>query len=371
MRVLVTTNAAVGHFLPMASTVAALVAAGHDVRVGCPESFEAFVHSAGFATMGCEERDVEISVPPPPEDRDGRLIWAVTLSWPSDCRPWVDSLLQQARQWRPDLVMVEPVEHAGRIVAAALGLPLVVHGWGFTLPAPVEDAAADGLLDLYERVSAPPPVPVLTADLGPSAVQARDAGPARRYRYRPFSVPGQPLPPPRTGKRRVLVTLGTYANPKAAALIRTVVAAAVDNDAEVVAVLGNDDRGSAETFPPGTTVLPWVDMPAAVASCDLVVHHGGAGTSWTTLSAGKPAVLLPQAGDQYRNAELLTAAGAALTCSSDQLDDITASIDAGSSRRDLADQAGRIARDNAALPDISELAGDVAALVGSEQHAGR
>jgi UDP:flavonoid glycosyltransferase YjiC (YdhE family) len=37
MRILVTTNAAVGHFLPMAATVAELVAIGHEVRIGCPK----------------------------------------------------------------------------------------------------------------------------------------------------------------------------------------------------------------------------------------------------------------------------------------------------------------------------------------------
>jgi UDP:flavonoid glycosyltransferase YjiC (YdhE family) len=365
MRILVTTNAAVGHFLPMAATVAELVAAGHDVRVGCPESFAAFVRSAGFDALACAERDVAIFVPPPPDDRDGRLTWAITLSWPSDCRPWVDSLLQQARQWRPDVVMVEPVEHAGRIVAAALDVPLVVHGWGFTLPAYVEDAASSGLLDLYEGVSAPPPAPALVADLGPPTVQARDAGPATRFGYRPFSVPGQPLPPPRTGKPRVLVTLGTYTNPRAAALIRTVVAAAAAHGTDVVAVLGNDDRGSATTFPPGTTALQWVDMPAAVASCDLVVHHGGAGTSWVALSAGKPAVVLPQAGDQYRNAGILSAAGAALTCPSDAADDLTAAIGRGLASSDLAEQAAVIARDNAALPTVKDLAQQIATLGGS------
>jgi UDP:flavonoid glycosyltransferase YjiC (YdhE family) len=364
VRILVTTNAAVGHFLPMAPTVAELVALGHEVRVGCPESFEPFVRKAGFDALGCAEIDVALPTSPPlaADDRAGRLMWAVTVSWPSDSRPWVDSLLRQAEQWRPDLVMVEPVEHAGRIVAAALGVPLVVQGWGFTLPEPVEGLAAAGISDLYERVGTSPPTPALVADLGPAAVQAPDAAPVQRFRYRPFSVAGHPVPPVRTGKRRVLVTLGTYANPRAASLIRTAVAAALENDVDVIAVLGNDDRGAAETFPPGVTALRWVDMSAAVAGCDLVVHHGGAGTSWTTLSSGKPAVVLPQAGDQFRNAEILSAAGAALVCSSDALGDVAATIGRGLGSSELAARAARVAHDNAALPNVTELARHVAAL---------
>ena len=364
LRILVTTNAAVGHFLPMAATVAQLVASRHEVRVGCPKSFERFVRSAGFETLGCEETGVSMPVPPPPsaDDPDARLIWAVTLSWPSDSRSWVESLLLQAQQWRPDLVIVEPVEHAGQIVAGALALPLVVHGWGFTLPAFVDGLAPSGLADLYQHVSATPPTPALVADLGPATVQAADAGPAQRYGYRPFSVPGNPLPPPRTGKRRVLITLGTAANAGAASVIRTAVVAALERGADVLAVLGTDDRGSREMFPPEATVLEWVDMPAAMADCDLVVHHGGAGTSWTALSCGKPAVVLPQAGDQFRNAEILSAAGAALVCRSQTRGAVAAAVAQGLDRRTLRERVALIAHDNAALPDVAELAHRIAAL---------
>jgi len=51
MRILVTTNAAIGHFLPMAATVAELAASGHEVRIGCPLSFEPFVRG-GIRSIG-------------------------------------------------------------------------------------------------------------------------------------------------------------------------------------------------------------------------------------------------------------------------------------------------------------------------------
>lgn len=363
MRILVTTNAAIGHFLPMAATIEALVADGHDVRVACPASFAPFVGRTGFEAIACEEIEVALPAPPGPSaDEHERLTWAVTISWPSDCRTWLDSLLRATRDWRPDVVLVEPVEHGGRIVAAMLGVPLVVHGWGFTLPADVEARAAEGIQDLYERVSATRAAPALVADLGPAAVQAPDAGPAQRYLYRPFAVPGDPLPPARTADRRVLVTLGTYANPYAASVIRAAVDAALDNGADVIAVLGNDDRGTRDSFPAHVTALDWVDMPAAMAGCDLAVHHGGAGTSWTALSTGTPAVVLPQSGDQFRNAEIIAAAGAAAVCSSPDAGDIAASIAKALDEPSLAETAASIARANAALPDVAELAADIARL---------
>jgi UDP:flavonoid glycosyltransferase YjiC (YdhE family) len=135
----------------------------------------------------------------------------------------------------------------------------------------------------------------------------------------------------------VLISLGTYANAGVASLIRMAVAAALDRGADVVAVLGNDDRGPRETFPPAATTLEWVDMPAAMAGCDLVVHHRGAGTSWTALSCGKPAVVLPQAGDQFRNAEILSAAGVALVCPSQNRADVAAAVAHGLDRSTLTE----------------------------------
>jgi UDP:flavonoid glycosyltransferase YjiC (YdhE family) len=362
MRILVTTNAAIGHFLPMAPTIAELVACGHEVRVGCPESFEPFVRRAGFAASACRETEVTApNVPALPDGADERLSWAITRSWPADCRTWVDALLDTARQWRPDVMIAEPVEHAGRVVAAALGLPLVVHGWGFTLPAGTDELAAAGIADLYDRVSAAPTPPALVADLGPDGVQATDSPSVPRYTYRPFAVPGQPIPPPTSGKRRVLVTLGTYPSPSAATAIRAASSAALESGAEVIAVLGNADRGSREAFPRNVTVLEWVDMAAAVAGSDLIVHHGGAGTSWTALSHGKPAVVMPHGGDQFRNAAILSGAGVALVVSPHDAQNLSAAIARGLDDAELRTRATAVARENAAMPDIAALAKEISA----------
>ncbi|MEU5671188.1 nucleotide disphospho-sugar-binding domain-containing protein, partial [Micromonospora sp. NPDC047753] len=45
---------------------------------------------------------------------------------------------------------------------------------------------------------------------------------------------------------------------------------------------------------------------------DVVVHHGGSGTTLGALAAGVPQLLLPQGADQFANAEALTAAGVGL-----------------------------------------------------------
>ena len=339
--------------------------AGNDVLVGVPVSFAEAVHKAGFQVAACVERHVTWSVPEAPSrvDREDRLVWAVTQSWPNVARSWVDALLDRARGWGPDVVIVEPVEHAGRIAAAALGVPLVEHGWGFTLPAGTDDEGTNTLRDVYARFGAIPTAPARRVDLGPSSVQAGDIPSVERYRYQPWSYPGLPLPVP-DGRPRVLVTLGTFDNPDAAERIRIVAEAADDAGAQVIAVLGNPDRRSATALPSGVVALDWTDMPEAIASCDLVAHHGGAGTAWSTLCAGRPALVTPQAGDQFRNAALLTRAGAATTIQPDDLDKarVRAAIDTLLTRPGPAQAAAVIAAANAALPGVDQLAADIAAL---------
>ena len=362
---LVTTNAATGHFFPLAPTVRALLAAGHDVRVGCPATFADSVTAAGFRALACAEEPVELVVPPPPpaEDRDGRLRWAVTAGWPSDAPLWVNDLLLQASSWKPEVVVVEPVEHAGRIVAAVLGLPVVEHGWGFTLPF-IVDAEAPGVLDdVYAALGARPREPALRVDLGTASVQAADARLVDRYRYVAWSRPGESTPE-RDGRPRVLATLGTYGYAGAARHLQEAVAGAVDCGAQVVAVLGNLDGGTAPDFPDGVKVVNWVDLPDEISRSDVVVHHGGAGTSWATLSAGRPALVLPQGGDQFSNARELVRVGAAHSIEPVEL--------SGSAvRRSLEElltnpaatlRAQAVAAENAALPGPQELAAAIASI---------
>ena len=226
-----------------------------------------------------------------------------------------------AQEWRPELAVVEPVEHAGRAVAAALGLPVIEHGWGFSLPAGSDLAATDGLQDLYARLGAVARPPVLRADTSPALLQAADIAPeVERFRYVPWSPVAEVLPPPAPGTPRVLVTLGTYENPHAAERIRGAVHVIAKLGVEVVVALGHVDRGSAAGWPAGVLVAQWIDFADEVTRCDLVVHHAGAGSSLTTVLSGRPAVCLPQMGDQFRNAGLLATAGAAVLLEPDRAD---------------------------------------------------
>lgn len=62
-----------------------------------------------------------------------------------------------------------------------------------------------------------------------------------------------------------------------------------------------------------------LDMEAVRHSCDLVVTHGGAGTTAAALLAGKPLALLPMQMEQRMSARLLSQQGVAVSTESDQL----------------------------------------------------
>lgn len=356
MRVLVTVNDATGHVLPLLPLIEALAAGGHDVLVASPgPAAGRLVTVPGVAVVEVAPGSVPPVTPdcPPHGEHAARLAWAVERSWPNDARGWAEQLLATAREWRPDLVVVEPVEHAGRVVAAAIGVPLVEHGWGFTLPEGSDLRGVAGLRDLYERLGTQPLPPALRIDTAPVQLQAADIPPAvERYRFVAWSPVAEPVRPPTPVTPRVLVTLGTYENPRAAERIRLAVDVVAGLGVEVVVALGHADRGSADGWPEGVVVTRWIDFAAEVPRCALVVHHGGAGSSLTTALSGRPAVCLPQMGDQFRNAALLAGAGAALRLDPPEVDRATlgAAVTTALTDPSSAASASRLAEANAALP---------------------
>jgi L-demethylnoviosyl transferase len=363
VRILVSVNDAYGHILPLVPTVLRLRDRGHQVVLAAPGE-----RLASLRLDGVELWHYPWAPPPDPparpasRDPGSMLDWATTLSFPHDARGWVEPLLADARRFRPDIVISEPVEHAGRVAAAALGVPLVEHGYGFTLRAGTSRAATAGIADLYAAAGGTAGEPDLRVDLGPATVQAADAEPGvARYRYVPWAPPKPPLPPP-GALPRILLTLGTYAHGGADLRLRAAAEAASTLDAELVVVLGNADRGGAQAgWPAAARVADWVDLPAEIGRCALAIHHAGAGSSWAALVAGVPAVLLPQAADQFRIADLLATAGAGVVVppAVREVAQLRATFAAALYDTGLAAGSRRIRDANAALPDTDALVDDI------------
>ena len=114
--------------------------------------------------------------------------------------------------------------------------------------------------------------------------------------------------PPRDGRPRVAVTLGTV-NHHQVAVLRALIDGAVAAGAHVVA-LGADPELVGEV-PPGVSVHAYVPMSVLLPASDLVAFHAGSGTMLAALAAGTPMIIVPLAADQPDNADRCLAAGVA------------------------------------------------------------
>jgi UDP:flavonoid glycosyltransferase YjiC (YdhE family) len=110
---------------------------------------------------------------------------------------------------------------------------------------------------------------------------------------------------------RVYFTLGTVSFGAVEVLNRAIPEiAALDVDL-LVTVGPEGEPASLGEVPVNVHVERFVAQSAVLPLIDLIVHHGGTGTVLSALEVGLPQLLLPQGADQFFNAEILTAAGAA------------------------------------------------------------
>jgi UDP:flavonoid glycosyltransferase YjiC (YdhE family) len=324
MRVLFTSAPMYGHLYPTVPLAWALRVTGHEVLVAVPEDFAPAAVATGLP--------VAVSSPPADVarmigfDREGRPVprpsdRAAILArsgrgWGRLSASVLPGLLALGRSWRPDLVLSEPVEHAGPLVAGALGVPWVKHGWG-GLSVP-EIFWHEGRRELApeRRDVGEPAAEALFLDACPPTLQRPGAPVGQPMRYVPYNGPAV-LPPALLRPRprpRVCVTLGTVVPDRLGAeLLRELFDPLLDLDVEIALAGAPEIVDVLRPLPPAVTLAGWLPMSTLLPACDLVVHHGGSGTMLTALVNGLPQLLLPRpTADQLDNAERLTALGAGL-----------------------------------------------------------
>lgn len=147
-------------------------------------------------------------------------------------------------------------------------------------------------------------------------------------------------------------------------VLRTVLAGLKTINADVLVITGGGvlDPGA---LPANARTVDWLPLNQVLKVCDAVVHHGGSGTTMTSLHAGLPQLALPQMCDQHRHADRAEAVGAAAKLSGD---DLTAESVRDHVQRLLDDPAPRVAatkiRDEMrALPPPAAVASSLIALV--------
>ncbi len=321
MRLLFTSFPAVGHLHPLLPLALAARDAGHEVVVATGPDEVGWVRACGLHAEPCglarreaTARSVELA--PTPAEETAYLF----------CRVAAPALLADALRLAgghpPDLVVHEESEFAGPLLAALVGVPCVTHSW----PAPVKRgalrASATALLqELWDRHAAGPARihGDCYLDACPRALQTDEIDaitpPVRRVRAIPFDGPAaQPdidvaaLPRP-----LAYVTLGTVEVFSRPDVLRRVVDAVAPAMASVVATTGPNDPAALDNAPAGVHATAYLAQSHVLPHADVVVSHGGAGTTLGALCAGLPHLVLPQgAPSQTQNAERVQTLGLGL-----------------------------------------------------------
>ncbi|MDQ7904434.1 glycosyltransferase [Phytohabitans sp. ZYX-F-186] len=330
MRILFSGCPAYGHLHPMLPLARAAARGGHDVAVATGPDLAEHLADRGYETWAVgptfaeswDERNAalpDLATVPPERHLSldiGPLFGASAVKRAVD-------LVPRAQAWRPDLVVHETVEFAGAIAAHRSGAAHVTHGIGVPPPGPVRAALGSAMGEVYERWHAPDlPAEVLAApylDIAPPALSPLgepafdNVVPLRPY-------PGEILPTDRLPAALAArptadiayLTLGTIFH-SAPGVFEACLAGLRDLPLDVVVTVGRDgDPERLGPQPPSVLVERYVPQALLLPRCRLVVSHGGAGTMLGAYAHGIPQLILPQAADQFLNAEVAQAAGAAI-----------------------------------------------------------
>jgi UDP:flavonoid glycosyltransferase YjiC (YdhE family) len=215
-----------------------------------------------------------------------------------------DNVVAHALNWKPDLVLYEPLAVAGALAAAKLGVPAVLHeNMLYDGPTLVRVTSSRFGAALQRHGVAELPADAATISIAPPTVLPGRVGwPMRPV---PYATGALDLPAPL--RPRVVVNRSTVAA-SGGKLMPIVARVAGSIDAEFVFV--NPDK--ATRLPANGRAVDWAPMPSLLETSAAVIHHGGAGTAIAALCAGVPQLVVNGTGDRRHNAGLIAARGAGL-----------------------------------------------------------
>lgn len=390
MRVLFTTRGSSGHVGPLAPFAHACLRAGHEVLVSAQRQFEGNVTRSGlpFSPVGEPARDEWMPLMSTFAKLDIDTANQVMISQffaGLDLRAGLPALRALVESWRPDVIVRETWEFGSTLVAQLHQVPVVRVGLGL---AELEESSIRLAAPEVDKVRAEeglPPDPegkVLADALYMTTIPAEledpnTTAPARTSRFR-FEVAtgAEELPDwwPGNADPLVYLSFGSVAAgshlPYYPALYRSAIEALSPLPVRLLVTIGDAARevGELGDVPPNVHVETWVAHDEVAQRADVIVCHGGFGSTLGSLAHGTPIVVLPLfSSDQWANGEAVVRAGAGVTVADDRtarnvLDlpeaeilgrlagAVTSVLNGPSYRR----EAGRLAEAMRALPPIDE-----------------
>lgn len=379
MRLLFTSLGSFGHTFPLVPLAVAARDAGHDVVFATSEDFLPQLRKAGLETAAAGLAIKEAfgqafaeNGPPgprlPPGEVPREVLFPIVAKVFGELMPmrFVADLLPLFEHVRPDLVVSEVGNSGGAFAAMNAGVPVVMHGFGRVstgdpMTTKIRDAIREHAATLGIEIGEDPAFAGPFVDICPESVQEPGfLTRAHRVPLRPvgWSDPGE-LPPGVLDKRRPLVylTLGTAMGH--AGVLTEAIAGLSGLDVDVLVATGPSlPENALGEVPANVRLEAWVPQAALLPHVDLVVHHGGSGTTLGAFGAALPQLLLPQGADQFTNADAVLAAGVG-----DRLlgSEVTAEAVAEKARHLLTDSSVRdaaraLADEVAAMPSPAEVA---------------
>ncbi|GAA2719528.1 MULTISPECIES: activator-dependent family glycosyltransferase [Streptomyces] len=369
MRVLFTSLAHHTHYYPLVPLAWALRTAGHEVRVASQPELTDVITGTGLAAV-----PIEWSLGPVEElGLLGRLhdeaaahaqgfdyaargehpwsweellrletVMVPTLLTALNNDTMVDSLVDFARSWQPDLVVWETFTLAGAVTARATGAAQarLLSGPDIAVrarqeflrlraaqePEHREDPTAEWLgatlhrLGCAEGFSEDLVTGQWTIDTTPPSTRLELGLPTVQVRHVPYNGPSVVpdwlrVHPPRA---RICVTLGASGSDVGIGMADLLQALAA-LDAEIVATADDETRARSGELPGNVRLVDFVPLNDLLPTCAAVVHHGGVGTKAAAELHGVPQLILAFGWDTEVMGRRLADIGAGLCVTSSEI----------------------------------------------------
>jgi glycosyltransferase (activator-dependent family) len=334
------------HIYSMAPVGWALRAAGHEVRyVGQrnPAEVEPFLETGLESMWFGEELDIARqrriageTDDDNPMDAEHKLsetreekytdeyiravyeMWVAGFQWAAS-ESFLDEALRFARQWKPDLVVWDPLIYAGPLIARAVGAAHVrmLYAADQTARLGVQYQEMMRRLDPSGRQEDPFVAwmsgwlerhgstydeslryGMATIDPSPRCVQHDlDVGyiPVRFVAVnRPLPIPRWVVEEPR--RPRVCLTLGVsnrQVHGHEEASVANLLGGLADLDVDVIATLNAAQLATVPKVPENVRAVDFIPMNELLASCSAIVHQGGGATIGNAVVNGVPQLIVP------------------------------------------------------------------------------
>lgn len=361
MRVLVTTFPGHGHFHPLVPVALALQDRSHEVLVATGPDLVDWVAACELAVAPAGLTQAQaVHLAKERVGADGR--YAQVMFTDIAPRAMLADLDHLAARFHPDLVMHEEAEFAGPILAARLEVPVVTHSWAApAVPPAVRESATAMLAPLWrDHVgrparwsgdwyldACPPPFQTPDAQTIPGRIAIRPTA---------YDGPPQAADPALDDLPRPTAYVGFGTVDEFSKLDRLVAAAAAvsrEVPAVVLATGPNQPTAVVADVPHNVIVRRYVPLNTLLLRSEVVISHGGAGTTLAALLAGVPHLVLPQgAPSQTRTGHAVDIAGVGIALSGDAQspERIREAVRALLDNRRYANRAEALARDLRSYP---------------------